>query len=639
MDSHFLDDCGLEGHDHLYNELDQFRQEYLNTVSEKNGDPLDLSDGSGRETDFTVDETSSSGTQPNNEGTTVDQSSSDSDDFVTPVKLFLENGCGCRYGKNNSSCTISFSLEELVEHRMQCIELSSAELDLVLLGALQSHMNLSCNKKRYRMTYYFRGVQVCKETFLFVYCIGKSRLENLKAHLKRYGAVPRRHANTSRLPKNVLEQTVLNRTVTFIKNFATEHGVSLPGRAPSFKDLKVQLLPSSESKASIWRQYKKVSEESNLTVVSYAKFVALWNTLTPYIIVMKPASDLCSLCQLNNTKINQNVNVSEQEKLNCLSDQETHLHEAKTEREFMKTNIAACKELLHGSGINLLSGRPCRSFKGTVHYSYDYAQQVHIPSNPQQPGPIYFKTPRKCGLFGICCEGIPRQVNYLIDEAVNGGKGANSTISYVHDFFASHGVGETDAQINADNCGGQNKNNFVIWYYCWRILCGMHDSILYSFLIAGHTKFSPDWCFGLIKQSFRRCYVSSLFDLMEAVDQSTVMGVNISKLCGLHDGTVLVPVYDWVKFLEPFFKKIPGISKFHHFRFTKEHPGVVFCRLLSGSEEIEFHILKDPAVRPQNHLPLPVVPLGLDEDRKRYLYREIREFCRPGTEDLVAPAP
>ena len=115
---------------------------------------------------------------------------------------------------------------------MQYIELSSAELDLVLLGALQRHMKVSSNKKRYRMSYFFRGVQVCKETFLFVYCIGKSRLENLKAHLMRYGAVPRRHANTSRLPKNVLEHVVLNRTVTFIKNFATEHGVSLPGRAP-----------------------------------------------------------------------------------------------------------------------------------------------------------------------------------------------------------------------------------------------------------------------------------------------------------------------------------------------------------------------------------------------------------------------
>lgn len=149
-------------------------------------------------------------------------------------------------------------------------------------------MNLSYNKKRYRMSYYFWGVLVCKETFLFVYCIGKSRLENLRAHLKRYGAVPRRHAYTSQLPKNVLEQAVLNRTVTFIKNFANEHGVSLLGRAPSLKDLKVQLLPSSESKASIWSQYKNVSEGINLTVVSYAKFVSLWNTLTPFIVVMKP---------------------------------------------------------------------------------------------------------------------------------------------------------------------------------------------------------------------------------------------------------------------------------------------------------------------------------------------------------------
>ena len=37
-------------------------------------------------------------------------------------------------------------------------------------------------------------------------------------------------------------------------------------------------------------------------------------------------------------------------------------------------------------------------------------------------------------------------------------------------FFSFHGAGETDAQINADNCGEQNKNNFVVWYYSWRIL-------------------------------------------------------------------------------------------------------------------------------------------------------------------------
>ena len=43
-------------------------------------------------------------------------------------------------------------------------------------------------------------------------------------------------------------------------------------------------------------------------------------------------------------------------------------------------------------------------------YSFNFAQQVNRPSDPLQPGPIYFLTPRKCALFGACCEAIPRQV-------------------------------------------------------------------------------------------------------------------------------------------------------------------------------------------------------------------------------------
>lgn len=73
---------------------------------------------------------------------------------------------------------------------------------------------------------------------------------------------------------------------------------------------------------------------------------------------------------------------------------------------------------------------------------------------------------------------------------------------------------------------------------------------------------------------------------MEAVDKSTVSGVNLAKLCVLHGSTVLVPVYDWAKFLETL-KKIPGISKFHHFRCSKDHPGVVFCNTLVGSPKME----------------------------------------------------
>ena len=74
-----------------------------------------------------------------------------------------------------------------------------------------------------------------------------------------------------------------------------------------------------------------------------------------------------------------------------------------------------------------------------VHYSFDYAQQVHYPSDPLQPGPIYFLTPWKCTIFGVNCEAIPRQVNFLTDEAGDCVKGANAVVSRIHYFFAQHG--------------------------------------------------------------------------------------------------------------------------------------------------------------------------------------------------------
>ena len=153
-----------------------------------------------------------------------------------------------------------------------------------------------------------------------------------------------------------------------------------------------------------------------------------------------------------------------------------------------------------------------------IHYSFDFAQQIHIPSNPMQPGPIYFKTPRKCGIFGVMCEAIPRQVNYLIDETSDVGKGANTTISYVHHYFQHHGLGETQVHLHADNCSGQNKNNYFIWYLAWRTIMHLHEWINYSFLIAGHTKFAPDCSFGLIKRAYKMNFISSLYEFADMVD-------------------------------------------------------------------------------------------------------------------------
>ena len=153
-----------------------------------------------------------------------------------------------------------------------------------------------------------------------------------------------------------------------------------------------------------------------------------------------------------------------------MKEAEKHLLTVQKERTYYRSLVKDCKEDVHDYFQNQGSFQPPQpnstlppsSSAITVHYSFDFAQQVHYPSNPLQPGPVYFLTPRKCAIFGVCCEGIPRQINYLIDEAVDVGKGANTVISLLHHFFENHGLGESHVHLHADNCVGQNKNNMVI---------------------------------------------------------------------------------------------------------------------------------------------------------------------------------
>ena len=101
-----------------------------------------------------------------------------------------------------------------------------------------------------------------------------------------------------------------------------------------------------------------------------------------------------------------------------------------------------------------------------MHYSFDLAQQVLYPHNPLQPGPMYFKTARKCAIFGVCCEGIPCQINYLIDEDSDTGKDANTVASLVHHFLAYHSLEEIHLHLHTDNCAEQNME-VQHGGYCW----------------------------------------------------------------------------------------------------------------------------------------------------------------------------
>ena len=182
---------------------------------------------------------------------------------------------------------------------------------------------------------------------------------------------------------------------------------------------------------------------------------------------------------------------------------------------------------------------------------------------------------------------LPRQVNFLCDEAGDCGKGANTVISQLDYFFDHHGLGEKEVFLHADNCTGQNKNNCMLWYLAWCAMTGRHTQITLSFLVVGHTKFAPDWCFGLFKRLYRRTKVRSLQAIAQVVND--LAQCNFAQLVAIEDGTTVVPVFDWTTFFAIRFRKLPGIKgikKLHHFRFPGSEPGVVYMKTQSDEEEV-----------------------------------------------------
>ena len=593
------------------------------------------------------DDSSESGEESNEEEDSLCITSLESDlSEKAKVTAFASNTCNCKFGEGEKPCSASLSLDEFVESRNNCHELTPTELDLVILGAIQS--SLKCNevsvsgrshkhRQQIHMAFYYHGKRICKKTFLFLHCLNKNRFCSLVRHYRKNGLSVRVNGNKKRLPSSVFSSETIEQVVKFILNSAEEQALLLPGRVPGFKRIDVRLLPSVLTKHGLWKTYCEISTGQGKIHVGYSKFCDLWSQLCPFVLIMRPATDLCWMCQKNNNLIQKTANLPEAEKVEAVRNQEQHLRLAAGEREFYKNCCRETKESVaqHLEGVDFtLRREPC-SYNGVVHYSYDYAQQLHYPSDPRQPGPIYFKTPRKCAIFGVCCEAVPRQVNFLIEENVLTGKGANSTISYVHYFFDCHGLGETELQLHPDNCGAQNKNSAFLWYYLWRVMNGLHKVITYNFLMPGHTKFSPDWCFGLLKQKTRRTFISSLFDIARSVEESAT--INVAELVGLHNGTVLVPTYDWVTYLRNYFKKLPKIKSHYHFRFHEDYPGTVFCKEYWYSEEKAVNLLRNGRAPDTGELPPTIPPSGISRERAEYLFKEIREFCRDATEDFVAP--
>lgn len=482
---------------------------------------------------------------------------------------------------------------------------------------------------------------------LFSFCrISDKRLRNLSQHYKDHGLCPRTERRGGR-KSNTRALTIadIGNIQHFITNYAEEHGVQLPGRVPGFHRADITLLPSSCTKSQVHRDFVATADLMGLRSVSQSTFFRIWKELLPFVVVCKPMTDLCWTCQHNHYQIFRSANTRDADKLRLLQEQTAHLNRVDDERRYYRGLVADCKTVVAELQVEELGPHPVCSRDCSIHYSFDYAQQVHLPHSPYQPGPLFFLTPRKVGIFGVCCEGLPQQINYLIDEGAATSKGSNAVLSYLHHFFSHYGLGESDATMHCDNCAGQNKNRFVLWYCAWRVMTGQHRTICLNFMPPGHTKFSPDWCFGLLKRAFRRSEVHCLEDLCRVVEASTPeKRVNRAQVVKdeAQDAQPQVTSYDWHTFFqEAHFRTLPGIKKIGHFRFSADMPGYVLHRETLADAEVAFQMVTnvEDTLTDMPDMPPIVPPPGLSRERQAYLYENIRQFVKDEAKDVLTPVP
>jgi len=139
----------------------------------------------------------------------------------------------------------------------------------------------------------------------------------------------------------------------FIQNFAENNALAMPGRLCNYKNADLKLLPSSMTKKYVYDLYCAAHTHEHATVaelpvhtscepMSLRLWYITWNDLCRNVVAQLPRSDLCALCQQNQTTVGKMRNLDEDKKLDLIGKCQEHLVTVQKERELYSTLITSC---------------------------------------------------------------------------------------------------------------------------------------------------------------------------------------------------------------------------------------------------------------------------------------------------------
>jgi hypothetical protein len=323
-------------------------------------------------------------------------------------------------------------------------------------------------------------------------------------------------------------------------------------------------------------------EKPHLPRCSWATFRTFWRREYPKIRIRNTSSDICDECKKYNINMRQlRSKMKEAESVGDDDDDENdddddddrdamkiaisddlakemekvvmHVNEAKSQREFANLIEANARQ-------DEISNVPHRLRRRAL--LIDYAQNGGLPNLcNEQAGCAYYYSPLTLFIFGIVfimASGYHLYAHVYSED--KGKKGGNNVVSMLHAQLKQLNLlreDETGGELTiiADNCGGQNKNNFLLRYIVYLVERKFYKKVRVLFLVAGHTKNHCDRHFNLMKVRYRK---SNVFDMKGALETLGHVEEHVTAL-------EADEFHKWGDLLDELYNKLGNINKWHNF--------------------------------------------------------------------------
>lgn len=484
---------------------------------------------------------------------------------------------------------------------------------------------------RSTMKYCIKGRSMCREAFAFLFSLDEKTVERHASKVANGNGFISYECklSESRKGKYGIQRIVV---LGFLTTFQNTYGLESPSGRGSGDEAPLILIPSNFTKVDVYDMYIDRWKEIITAAMTYCKqntvpqnglsytlFIRMWVEMFPRMLIAKSGSDFCDLCV--KTKNDLKGLWSTDQRYQALYEMLTkHRNDAKVAHAYYKR----CQDEAEDNSR-------------IIHMVFDFAEKVLLPRLLKQPGQLHFVTSLKFDIFGVSNSNTAVNNIFGLPEGHwPNDKTSNVVISMLLHAFKIHihnsGMKCDKLILHSDNCAGQNKNKFMMWFIIWMVIMDFTDQVELNFLIVGHTKNVCDGAFGHVKRALSKKDIHFPFEMMDLIEKSSK---NNHCICSRD-----VEWSNWKEFLSQFFKCPSSfyITNFHKFETIIGNHGYLKCRERVDSEESkQFFFLKEGIsiehIRTQsnNYLSsfrssftaLQDVPSAHQHNRKNYLIHNV----------------